>query len=146
MSIKNWTCLAILSLFWGGSFLFVEVALRGLPVLSIVWLRVALAAAVLGLWLMVTGAGFPKRARLWGALLVMGGLNNVLPFTLFVLAQGQISGGLASILNATTPLWTVLVAHIFTQDERLSWAKMAGLSLGFFGVFLAWAFFAPSPW
>ena len=134
MSIKSWTCLAILSLFWGGSFLFVEVALRGLPVLSIVWLRVALAAAVLGLWLMVTGAGFPKRARLWGALLVMGGLNNVLPFTLFVLAQGQISGGLASILNATTPLWTVLVAHILTQDERLTWAKMAGLSLGFFGV------------
>lgn len=134
MSIKSWTYLAILSLLWGGSFFFVEVALRGLPVLSIVWLRVALAAAVLGLWLIVTGAEFPRRARLWGALLVMGGLNNVLPFTLFVLAQGQISGGLASILNATTPLWTVLVAHIFTQDERLTWAKMAGLSLGFFGV------------
>jgi drug/metabolite transporter (DMT)-like permease len=64
----------------------------------------------------------------------MGILNNVLPFTLFVLAQGQITAGLASILNATTPLWTVIVAHQFTRDERLSASKAAGLLLGFLGV------------
>ena len=80
------------------------------------------------------GAGFPNGQQAWAALLVMGILNNVLPFTLFVLAQGQITAGLASILNATTPLWTVIVAHQFTRDERLSASKAAGLLLGFLGV------------
>ena len=134
MTAKNWATLAILSILWGGSFLFIEVALTGFPVLTIVWARVAGAAAVLGLWLAVGGPGFPNGQQAWAALLVMGILNNVLPFTLFVLAQGQITAGLASILNATTPLWTVIVAHQFTRDERLSASKAAGLLLGFLGV------------
>ena len=134
MTAKNWATLAILSILWGGSFLFIEVALTGFPVLTIVWARVAGAAAVLGLGLAVGGAGFPNGQQAWAALLVMGILNNVLPFTLFVLAQGQITAGLASILNATTPLWTVIVAHQFTRDERLSASKAAGLLLGFLGV------------
>ena len=134
MNAANWVFLAILSTLWGGSFLFVELALQGLPVLTIVWLRVAGAAAVLGLWLASAGPGFPRGARAWGALAVMGVLNNAVPFTLLVLAQGQITGGLASILNATTPLWTVLVAHVFTADERLTRGKVLGLGLGFGGV------------
>jgi drug/metabolite transporter (DMT)-like permease len=134
MTAKNWATLAILSILWGGSFLFIEVALTGFPVLTIVWARVAGAAAVLGLWLAVGGPGFPNGQQAWAALLVMGILNNVLPFTLLVLAQGQITAGLASILNATTPLWTVIVAHQFTRDERLSASKAAGLLLGFLGV------------
>lgn len=135
MSAKNWTLLAILSVLWGGSFLFVELALTGLPVLTIVWMRVAFAASLLALWLFVSGAGFP-RARHWGALAGMGVLNNAVPFTLLVIAQGQVTGGLASILNATTPLWTVLVAHLFTADEKISRAKGVGLGLGFCGVAL----------
>jgi drug/metabolite transporter (DMT)-like permease len=71
---------------------------------------------------------------MWPALLVMGCLNNAVPFTLFVLAQGQITGALASVLNATTPLFTVLVAHLATRDERLSARKVAGAGLGFAGV------------
>lgn len=134
MTAKNWATLAILSILWGGSFLFVEVALTGFPVVTIVWARVAGAAAVLGLWLAVMGPGFPRGYKSWAALGVMGILNNAVPFTLFVLAQGQVTAGLASILNATTPLWTVIVAHIFTQDERLSYGKLAGLLLGFVGV------------
>lgn len=134
MSAKNWITLAILSILWGGSFLFVEMALVALPVLTIVWLRVAGAAAVLALWLGVVGPGFPKGRRVWAALFGMGLLNNAVPFTLFVLAQGQITGGLASILNATTPLWTVIVAHVFTADERLTKLKAVGLGLGFLGV------------
>lgn len=116
MTAKNWATLAILSILWGGSFLFIEVALTGFAVATIVWARVAGAAAVLGLWLAVVGPGFPIGRQAWAALLVMGILNNAVPFTLFVLAQGQITAGLASILNATTPLWTVLVAHHFTRD------------------------------
>lgn len=134
MTSMNWLVLAVLSILWGGSFLFVELALQGLPVLTIVWLRVAGAAGLLALWLMLIGPGFPKGRRNWGALGVMGLLNNAVPFTLLVMAQGQITGGLASILNATTPLWTVLVAHVFTQDERITKAKALGLALGFAGV------------
>ena len=134
MSARNWIYLLILSILWGGSFLFVELAVPSLPVLSIVWLRVAGGALVLGLWLAATRGAFPNGAQAWAALLVMGLLNNALPFSLFVLAQGQITGGLASILNATTPLWTVLVAHQVTRDERLTWAKIVGLALGFLGV------------
>jgi drug/metabolite transporter (DMT)-like permease len=133
MTARDWTLLVTLSLLWGGSFVLVEVALTGLPPLSIVWLRVALAALVLAAVLRVSGAGFPGRA-VWPALLVMGFLNNVVPFTLFALAQGQISGALASVLNATTPLFTVIVAHLATADERITPAKAFGLGFGFAGV------------
>jgi drug/metabolite transporter (DMT)-like permease len=133
MTRADWTNLLILSILWGGSFLFVEVALQGLPTLTIVWLRVALAAAIIGGMLALSGTGL-SRLSVWPALLVMGILNNAVPFTLLVLAQGQISGALAAILNATTPLFTVLVAHVATKDERITPAKAAGLGLGFAGV------------
>ncbi len=134
MTAKNWLLLAILSLLWGGSFFFIELALTGLPVMTIVWARVALAATVLGLALRVIGGAVPRGPAVWGALAVMGLLNNAIPFTLFVLAQGQITGSLAAILNATTPLFTVIVAHLATTDERVGPAKLAGLALGFGGV------------
>jgi drug/metabolite transporter (DMT)-like permease len=134
MSAKNWVQLLILSLLWGGSFFFVEVALQGLPVLTIVWCRVAIAALLLALACMFAGTPLPRGGPIWRALLVMGFLNNAVPFTLFALAQGQISGSLAAILNATTPLFTVIVAHVFTSDERAGTAKVMGLALGFSGV------------
>lgn len=133
MKAIDWILLWTLSLLWGGSFLFNELALAGLPPLSIVWGRVALAAVLLAVVVKVSGQGMPPR-RVWVALAVMGVLNNLVPFTLFVLAQGQITGALASVLNATTPLFTVLVAHVATADERLSPVKAAGVGLGFGGV------------
>lgn len=129
----DWIMLWTLSLLWGGSFLFNEIALQGLPPLTIVWGRVALAAAILWLVVVTSGAKGPPR-NLWPTLLVMGVLNNAVPFTLFVLAQGQITGALASVLNATTPLFTVLVAHLATRDERLTGRKTLGVALGFAGV------------
>ena len=134
MSAQNWVLLIVLSLLWGGSFFFIELALTGLPVLSIVWARVAVAATILGIALWLTGGRVPRGAAVWGALAVMGLLNNAVPFTLFVMAQGQITGSLAAILNATTPLFTVIVAHVATHDERAGPAKVAGVMLGFGGV------------
>jgi len=134
MTAQNWLLLGVLSLLWGGSFFFIELALTGLPVLTIVCVRVALAASILGVALRLTGGTAPRGRAVWGALAVMGLLNNAIPFTLFVLAQGQITGSLAAILNATTPLFTVIVAHIATTDERVGPAKLAGLALGFGGV------------
>ena len=134
MSVKNWVQLLILSILWGGSFFFVEVALEELPVLTIVWCRVVLAAVFLALAVTATGTEFPRGWAVWAALIVMGFLNNAVPFTLFASAQGQISGSFAAILNATTPLFTVIVAHFATTDERAGRMKLAGLMLGFCGV------------
>lgn len=133
MGRNDWFRLWTLSLLWGGSFLFNELALVGLPPLTVVWGRVALAAVLLWAVMAATGAvGLPRRQ--WPALLVMGLLNNAVPFTLFVLAQGQITGALASVLNAMTPIFTVLVAHLATVDEKLTPARGLGVALGFAGV------------
>lgn len=132
----DWFRLAALSILWGGSFLFVEVALDDLPPLTIVWARVALAALMLAplalrpLW---RPLGRPSRPMLV-ALVGMGLFNNVLPFTLFALAQGRLDAAVASFLNATTPLWTLVMAHLATQDERITGAKAGGLALGLTGV------------
>jgi drug/metabolite transporter (DMT)-like permease len=130
---SDWLLLWTLSLLWGGSFLFNELALAGLPALTVVWGRVGLAALILWGVVRATGAELPPRA-MWPALLVMGLLNNAVPFTLFVLAQGQITGALASVLNAMTPIFTVLVAHFATSDEKLTPARGIGVALGFAGV------------
>lgn len=132
MTRNDWMLLLALSLLWGGSFFFVEIALAGLQPLTVVIGRVGIAAVVLGLLVALGAGGLPRRA--WGAALVMGFLNNAVPFTLFALAQGRIDGGLAAIVNATTPLWTVIVAHLATRDERATPAKAAGVVLGFAGV------------
>lgn len=140
MTRKDWSLLILLSLLWGGSFLCVELALRGLPPLSIVWGRVSVAAMLLGLTLVLSRKSRPvarftvPRKAVLIALLVMGLLNNVLPFTLFVLAQGRIDSALAAIVNATTPLWTLAAAHLFTSDEKINPAKALGLGFGFAGV------------
>lgn len=130
---SDWLMLWTLSLLWGGSFLFVELALAGLPPLTVVWGRVALAAAIL--WAVLQALRLPPPPpALWPALCVMGLLNNAVPYTLFALAQGQITGALASVLNAMTPVFTVLVAHLATADERMHPVKALGVGLGFAGV------------
>ena len=134
MSARNWGLLIILSVLWGGSFFFVEIALTGLPPLTIVFARVTGAAVILALWITARGHDLPQGAVAWRALLVQGLLNNAVPFTLFAVAQGQIEGALAAIVNATTPLWTVLAAHVFTRDDRLTPARAVAVGLGFGGV------------
>jgi drug/metabolite transporter (DMT)-like permease len=138
MTARDWSLIGILSLLWGGSFFFVEIAVGGLPALVIVWLRVGIAAALLAGVMVVTRTRFPL-PRTWAAFAVMGLLNNILPHSLFVVAQGQITGGLAAILNATTPLFTVIVAHLATKDERITPGKAVGLALGFGGVLVMMA-------
>lgn len=130
MGLADWGRLIGLSLLWGGSFFFVEIALTGLPALSVVFGRVALGALCLAVML---GGRLPRGAAVWRALAVMGLLNNVIPFTLFAFAQGEISGALAAILNATTPLWTVVVAHL-AGAEALTARRVAGIGFGFAGV------------
>lgn len=134
MSAPEWGLLLLLSLVWGGSFFFAAVALEDLSPLRVVFFRVAGAAVLLWLVMCVRAQRIPRRADVWGALFVMGFLNNVVPFSLIVWAQTDISSGLASILNATTPIFTLLVANALTLDEKLTPARLCGVLLGFGGV------------
>ncbi len=110
------------------------VAVRELPPLTIVALRVVTAALTLLLVLKLMGVDLPRTRQAWAAFLGMSILNNVIPFTLIVWGQSHIASGLASILNATTPLFTVIVAHYLTTDERLTGQRLAGVIVGFVGV------------
>lgn len=134
MGAREWAMVIALSLLWGGSFFFIGVAVREVPPLSLVLSRVGIAALALWVVLAVTGARMPRVPGLWAAFLGMGLLNNALPFALIVWGQQHIASGLAAILNATTPLFTVLVAHLLTADERLTPAKAAGVAMGLLGV------------
>lgn len=134
MSALEWGMLITLSVLWGGSFFFVGVMVDDLPPFTIVVLRVGLAALVLHLILRIQGDPVQSDAKVWGAFFAMGFLNNVVPFSLIVWGQTHIASGLASILNATTPIFTVMVAHFLTQDERLSPARIVGVVAGLVGV------------
>ena len=130
----DWGLLVLLSLLWGGSFLCVGIAVQELPVLTIIALRVSLAALVLWGIALFSGHQLPRGRKTWQAFLALGLLNNVIPFGLIVLGQQTIGAGLAAILNATTPLWTVLIAALFLADERFSKQKLFGVLLGLVGV------------
>jgi drug/metabolite transporter (DMT)-like permease len=134
MTLLEWSMLLALSLLWGGSFFFVGVAVAELPPFTIVLLRVGLAAAVLWLVVEAMGMRMPATGGLWPAFFGMGVLNNLVPFSLIVWGQTHIASGLASILNATTPLFTVIVAHVLTADERMTGTRLAGVIAGLAGV------------
>lgn len=134
MTTRIWISLLSLSALWGGSFFFAKVALGELPPLSVVFGRVALAAIALNLVLALTSSSLFQRKVPWRSFFAMGLLNNLVPFALIFWGQTQIASGLASILNATTPLFTLVVAHFLTQDERIDAVKLGALVIGIGGV------------
>ena len=134
MTTLEWGMLVTLSLVWGGSFFFNEIAIRQLPVFTVVVCRVALAALILLAVLRLTGQHLPRGRTVWAAFFGMGLLNNVIPFSLIVAGQQQVASGVASILNAATPLFGVVLAHLLTRDEKMTPAKLAGVIIGFLGV------------
>lgn len=134
MGIKEWILIIILSILWGGSFFFVGVAVKELPPLTIVMFRVALASMILLAVVYLKGEKMPSSLGVWGAFVVMGALNNLIPFCLIVWGQTHIESGLASILNATTPIFSVILAHFFTREEKLTFNRISGIVLGWMGV------------
>ncbi len=133
MGPLEWFLLIILSVLWGGSFFFSKVALAELRPFTVVLGRVGIAALALNLIVRASGHRMPGSREIWGMFLVMGLLNNLIPFSLIFWGQTQIASGLASILNATTPLWTILLAHL-TGDERLTANRLGGVAFGLVGV------------
>lgn len=134
MSAVEWGLLVVLSILWGGSYFFVEVALEALPPFTVVAGRLGLGALALNAVFWFVRHRFPRDPAAWRAFLVMGFANNVIPFCLIVWGQSRIAGGLASILNATTPLFTVVVAHVLTRDEKMTPSRIVGVALGFVAV------------
>ena len=132
---RDGSLLVLLSVLWGGSFFFAGVAVKELPPLTIVLARVAFAAAALVPTMWAYGAKLPSSLRAWMPFFVMALLNNVIPFSLVVMGQTRIASGLASVLNATTPLFTVLIMAAFA-DEALVARRIVGVVLGVAGVII----------
>lgn len=132
--MKNWGLLFLISLLWGSSFFFYKVLVAVLPPVTVVLGRVGIAAVALNLWLLSTSARLPADRASWGRFLMSGLLNNVLPFILIAWGETRISSGMASILNATTPIFMVVVAHFMTDDDRMTAGKIMAVILGFIGV------------
>ena len=133
-SLAIWGLLGLLGLIWGAAFFLARVAVAEIAPLTLVLYRVALAALTLHVILAISGRSvWPYRER-WRDFLGMGLLNNAVPFSLLFVGQTALGAGFASILNATMPIWTVLIAHVLTSDERMRAASLAGITLGFSGV------------
>ncbi len=134
ISNRTWIELLLLGVIWGGSFLAVRIALDEIGVFSSVAHRVLWAALALWVVVYLRGIRVPGSPRLWAAFLIMGLLNNVIPFALLSWGQLHIEAGLTGILNAATAIWGVLIAAVFFRDERLTLARSVGVTLGFLGV------------
>ena len=130
----EWGMLLVLSIFWGGSFLFVGLAVRDFQPFTIAFLRVAIATGVLWLVIICLRIEIPRKPALWASFFIMGAINGAVPFTLMAWGQSHIASGLASILIAITPLIAVVAAHFLTTDERMTAGRVAGVLAGFLGV------------
>jgi drug/metabolite transporter (DMT)-like permease len=133
MRTTDWLLLFALSVLWGLTYFFGVIATHSIPPLTLVLLRVSLAAMVLVPIVLLMGFRLPNTIATWRSLAILAILNNIIPFTLMFYGQPHVTGGLASVINATTPLFTILIARIFAQ-EPLSAAKIAGVLLGLAGV------------
>ncbi|MGF1647686.1 MAG: DMT family transporter [Kineosporiaceae bacterium] len=127
------------ALVWGSSFLFIAVGLEGLAPLQVALARLVLGAAVLGGYVALRRLSLPRSPRVWGHFAVMGLLFCAVPFALFSWAQTSLSSGLASVYNATTPLWTLVLVLAFLRIERVTAARAVGIAVGFVGVCLVFA-------
>ena len=134
MTTQIWAMIFVLAFVWGGSFLFARIAVLEIPPLTLVFLRVAMASMALNLFLMIRPSRHQHTLALWRDFAVMGVINNIIPFGLIFYGQLEIGAGLAAIINAMTPIWTVVVANFLTVDERFTAQKIVGVMLGFSGV------------
>lgn len=136
MNGKNLLLLITLAALWGPSFLFIKVAVEEIPPLTLVLGRVAVGTAFLLIVLLSQGRRLPTDRRLWRHLAVVAMLHNALPWVLLSWGEQYIDSALASILNGTTPLFTIILAHFLVAGDRMTVPKMLGVLLGFAGLFL----------
>ena len=136
MGRTEWALLLLLAGLWGSSFLFMKLAVQSMPVFTVVLGRIGLAALLLTIYVYLSGESLPTDWRSWRQLTLLGFLRAALPISLFVWAGTKIDSSVSGILNSTTPLFTIIVAHLFTTDERLTGRKLLGVLIGIVGVVL----------
>ncbi|MGB3330851.1 MAG: EamA family transporter [Thermomicrobiales bacterium] len=134
MSGRDWLLLLLLATVWGASYFFVKVAVEDVGPFTVAFVRVLLAGLLLFAIMKVRGLSLPRSRDTWIAYLVLGLTNSALPYSLIFWGETRIPSGLAGILTAMVPVWTVLAAHVMTTDERLTSLKVAGITLGMLGV------------
>ncbi len=134
MTTAQWGLLGVLSLLWGSSFFWAELALVSLPPLTLVQGRLVFGSLFLLAALRVLGVALPTEWKLWRSLFVLGAFNSAIPFTLLFWGQTRIDSSLAAILNASTPVWSVLLAHFFSSDETITPARLSGVLVALAGV------------
>jgi drug/metabolite transporter (DMT)-like permease len=134
MNAKEWSLLVLISFLWGLSFFFIEIALREVGPFTLVFYRIGIAALILLACVYLSGERLPKDALSWSKFFKLGALNNLIPFSLISWGQIYIDSSLASILNATTPLFAVVMAHKLTHDEHMTKNRIVGVLLGIVGV------------
>ena len=134
LDATGWGLIAILSILWGGAFFLIEVGLRSYSPNILVFMRLALAVPPMWIVMRLMGERLPTDPKSWALLMVVGALNCALPFILFFWGQQYLDSGYASILNATTPIWGVVVAHFMTHDEKATPARIVGVLVGMAGI------------
>lgn len=134
MGPTEWALLIALSAIWGGSYYFFAVIIKELPVFTTVFFRVFLATVALWIYIVATRQKLPDLSAIWHNFFLMGLTNNVIPFSLIIWGEQKVAPGLAAVLNATTPFFAVIVAHLTTNNEKLTWNRWAGALVGLVGV------------
>ncbi len=130
----DWLIFGLLGLIWGSSFLFIKIGVESLPPFTLVSLRLLFGALFLGTVMVVAREPLPAERRTYGHLAVLGVLSIFVPFSLITWGEQHIDSGLASILNATTPLFTIVIAALALHDEPITMNRLVGLLVGFTGV------------
>jgi drug/metabolite transporter (DMT)-like permease len=130
----EWGLIGLQSMLWGSSYFFIAIAQPEMPALTITALRTIPASAALILIVLSLGYRMPATFAEWRLFILFAAFNSVVPFLLIVWGQARATGGMAAILNASAPLFGIFLAHILTQDEKLSLNKLAGIVVGIVGV------------
>jgi drug/metabolite transporter (DMT)-like permease len=125
--------LVLLSFIWGGSFTLIKIAVETIPPATVVATRVTVAAVLLILFIGWRGLDLPKDVKTWRGFFVQGLLQSALPFTLISWGEERIASGLAGVLNATPPIFAVLIS-LAARNEPVGWRKLVGVLLGIAGV------------
>ena len=134
MTIREWALIGLLSVFWGSSFFFMKFAVAEIPPLTIMAARISIAAVFLLIVSAVRRENLPNTWKNWGEFLIMGLLSNVIPFSLIIWGLQYIDSSLGSLLNATTPIFSVILVSILTKDDQLTPNRIIGVITGWFGV------------
>lgn len=136
MTLRHWAAFLLLASIWGSSFLWIKLAVQEIDPLTLVGFRLLFGALGLSLVVAMRRPSWPRDMRTWRTLLTLGLTNTAIPFVLISWGEIHIDSGVASILNGAVPLFTLLIAHWFLHDERITWLRSVGLLVGFSGVFV----------